>query len=258
MNTKNDLIGISIKQNHWKRLKQLSYLVETEKDLKGPRLSEPDPEGIRFFQSAESTPHRDELLDLVYEMRLVDPDQLDMDISYNDIETAQQSRLDMKTTAQFITRLYRADRFCEGTVHAAIDNGLIPNLIRHAYSLAIHKNGWPSNFALLDAHNIEIGIPVFSLSGKIEGRTTGGRRACPANTCPGWLIGVLWESGQMLHVCSEGWHYDQQKNEIQIVGGGEISARFVSPKPLGTPLLPKSQWIKRSELMKRKSWNSIQ
>jgi hypothetical protein len=41
---------------------------------------------------------------------------------------------------------------------------------------------------------------------------------------------------------------------IQIVAGGEISARFISPKPFGTPPLPKSQWIKRSELLKRSSW----
>ena len=62
----------------WKRLKQLSYLVEAEKDLKGPSLSEPDQEGVRFFQSAETTPLRDELHELVYSMRLVDQEYLNL------------------------------------------------------------------------------------------------------------------------------------------------------------------------------------
>jgi hypothetical protein len=219
----------------WKRLKQLSYLVE-----------------------AETTPFRDELHDLVYSMQLVDPEYLNLDIDYDEIESARQADLDFRTTAQYITRIYRADRFSEGTVNMAIDNGLIPNLLRHAYSLSLHENGWPRNFDVVDDGKISVGLPVFSLSGKIEGRTTGGRRGCPSHSCSGWLIGVLWETGQMMHICSVGWHYDENKREIQVVGGGEISARFVSPKPSGVPPLPKSQWIKRSELLKRKSWNSIQ
>jgi|LauGreDrversion4_2_1035121.scaffolds.fasta_scaffold728567_1 hypothetical protein len=238
----------------WKRLKQLSYLVEAEKDLKGPSLSEPDPQGIRFFQSAETTPFRDELHELVYSMRLVDQEYLNLEIEYDEISSARQSHLDFLTTAQYITRIYRAERFSEGTVKMATDNGLIPNLLRHAYSLTLNEDNWPRDFEIIEESKIDIGIPVLSLSGKIHGRTTGGRRGCPSNSCSGWLIGVLWETGQMMHICSEGWHYDAIEHEIQVVGGGEISARFVSPKPLGVPPLPKSQWIKRSELMKRKSW----
>lgn len=113
---------------------------------------------------------------------------------------------------------------------------------------------WPSKLELIDSKHIQIGIPVFSLNRIIEGRTTGSRRPCPSHTCSGWLIGVLWESGQQLFICSEGWRYNHLENEIQIVAGGEISARFISPKPFGTPPLPKSQWIKRSELLKRSSW----
>ena len=242
--------------NAWKRLKQLSFVVEAEKDLKGPRLSEPNEQGIRFLQSAETTAFREELHELVYSMRLVDPEYLNLEIEYDEIFSSKQSHLNFRTTAEYITRIYRADRFSEGTVNMAIDNGLIPNLLRHAYSLSLHKNGWPRNFEVVDESKISVGLPVFSLSGKIEGRTTGGRRGCPSNSCPGWLIGVLWETGQMMYICSEGWHYDAIEHEIQVVGGGEISARFVSPKPLGIPPLPKSQWIKRSELMKRRSWKS--
>ncbi len=108
--------------------------------------------------------------------------------------------------------------------------------------------GWPSEFPLHDDGTVAEGIVVWSQSHTIEGRTTGSRRRCTTTTCPGWFIGVRWETGQMLFPCSEGWKYTAETNEVAITGGGEISARFVAPEPLGTPPLPKEQWPSRSQL----------
>ena len=107
---------------------------------------------------------------------------------------------------------------------------------------------WPEEFPVAPHGRVERGLVVRSLSGKIEGRTTGGRRPCISLGCPGWFIGVKWETGQQMHICSEGWRYDPATKEVRVAGGGEISARFVSPKPLGVAPLPRSEWPSRSEL----------
>jgi hypothetical protein len=114
--------------------------------------------------------------------------------------------------------------------------------------VSIGDEGWPTGFALTAAGTVAEGIPVFSRTQGIEGRTTGSRRACASIGCPGWFIGVRWETGQMMYICSEGWTYDEANRTVHIIGGGEISARVVSPAPLGTPPLPRDQWPARSEL----------
>jgi hypothetical protein len=40
----------------------------------------------------------------------------------------------------------------------------------------------------------------------------------------------------------------------RITGGGEISARVISPPPLGVDPLPKEEWPTRAALAKRKGW----
>lgn len=107
---------------------------------------------------------------------------------------------------------------------------------------------WPAEFPVRPDGRVERGLVVWSLSGHIEGRTTGGRRPCISLGCPGWFIGVKWETGQQMHICSEGWAYDPLTRSVRVTGGGEISARFVSPAPLGTPPLPREQWPDRVEL----------
>jgi hypothetical protein len=57
-----------------------------------------------------------------------------------------------------------------------------------------------------------------------------------------------------MYICSEGWHYNPTTREIEVIGGGEISARFISPKPLGVAPLPREEWISREELTKRQGW----
>ena len=93
--------------------------------------------------------------------------------------------------------------------------------------------GWPPNFPIESSGGVAQGLVVRSVSGAIEGRTTGSRRRCSSTNCPGWFIGVLWESGQQAYLCSEGWRYDPASRTVRVVDGGEISARFVSPAPLG-------------------------
>jgi hypothetical protein len=132
--------------------------------------------------------------------------------------------------------------------------------IRRLYSEAVcSKDGWPRMLPYSSEKQIKEGIPLFSVSGNVEGRATGSRRKCIAgksdsDKCPGWFIGVLWESGQQMYICSEGWHYDSENDRIDVIGGGEISARFVSPKPLGVPPLPRDEWPDRDALARRKGW----
>ena len=134
--------------------------------------------------------------------------------------------------------------------------------IRRLYSEAVcSKDGWPKMLPYSSEKQIKEGIPLFSVSGNVEGRATGSRRKCisgksDSDKCPGWFIGVLWESGQQMYICSEGWHYDSEKNRIDVIGGGEISARFISPKPLGVPPLPRDEWPNRDALARRKGWRA--
>ena len=93
-----------------------------------------------------------------------------------------------------------------------------------------------------------------SRSGSIEGRTTGSRRPCASHSCTGWFIGVRWETGQPMSICSMGWRYDPPTRSVRVTGGGEISAHVVSPKPLGVAPLPRSEWPERERLRRWKGW----
>ena len=117
-------------------------------------------------------------------------------------------------------------------------------------------DGWPTDFPLVGNAKIAEGIRVKSLSGAITGMTTGNRRRCSATSskCPGWFIEVIWETGQRLLPCSEGWHFDADSATVSIIGGGEISARFITPKPLGTNPAPRNEWPSRKHLMTMRGW----
>ena len=107
---------------------------------------------------------------------------------------------------------------------------------------------WPSDFPVTAEGGVREGLVVWSLSGDIEGRTTGSRLPCRSHQCNGWFIGVRWETGQLLYICSKGWRYDARTHAVRVVAGGEISARFVSPPPLGEPPLPRQEWPPRTTL----------
>jgi hypothetical protein len=113
---------------------------------------------------------------------------------------------------------------------------------------------WPAEMPVSADGRVEEGLVVWSQSGTIEGRTTGSRRRCSSTGCPGWFIGVSWETGQRFFPCSQGWRYDPADRSVRIVGGGEISARVVSPPPLGTPPLPRGQWPPRELLANGAGW----
>ena len=113
---------------------------------------------------------------------------------------------------------------------------------------------WPEEMPVDADGRVEEGLVVWSQSGKIEGRTTGARIRCSTLTCSGWFIGVSWETGQRFRPCSKGWRYDPVTKSVRITGGGEISARFVCPAPLGTPPLPREQWPARESLAGGMGW----
>lgn len=113
---------------------------------------------------------------------------------------------------------------------------------------------WPVSFPTSSDGKVGEGLVVLSKSGQIEGRTTGSRRPCSSTKCPGWFIGVLWETGQQTYICSEGWHYDPASNKVSVIAGGEISARWISPAPEGVQPAPRQEWPERPALYRRKGW----
>jgi hypothetical protein len=113
---------------------------------------------------------------------------------------------------------------------------------------------WPNEFPTRADNRVAEGLVVTSKSGRLEGRTTGSRRPCSSTGCPGWFIGVLWETGQQTYICSEGWRYDPASNSVRVVDGGEISARWVSPPPEGVQPMPQSEWPDRAALARRRGW----
>ena len=161
---------------------------------------------------------------------------------------AEAKRLSYVTSDDDFRRLVAALGF-------RIPAGTTREQFRDRYRDAIcDPDGWPRAFPVITGGKVAEGITVHSLSGQILGKTTGNRRRCSATStrCPGWFIEVVWETGQRMWPCSEGWHYGD--GEISIIGGGEISARFVSPKPLGTQPLPRSDWPSKKDLSGMRGW----
>ena len=114
----------------------------------------------------------------------------------------------------------------------------------------------PSESPVLEGGAVTEGLHVWSLHAHIEERTTGARLPCLTTACPGWLLGVRWETGQLMRICSEGGTYDPEHQTVRVTGGGEISARFVAPKPLGTPPAPRETWSSRVVLRRWKGWRT--
>lgn len=101
-----------------------------------------------------------------------------------------------------------------------------PAMLKEMQSQHLASPGeWPPSFPLLADGKVCEGLVVRSISGRIKGRTTGARLRSSSTGCPGWFIGVSWETGQRLRPCSQGWHYDSSSRTVRIIGGGEISAR---------------------------------
>lgn len=243
--------------SQWEQLKRLTFIIDqqvAQRKFRSPSLSDPDDNDVRFIKPGTSTSELDTLHQLVYEMGLVSPAH---DWTAHELPASPMSRgMDLDGTILAITAVFRGDRFIEGLLISKVAVGLVQQLCRHAYGLTIFRNGWPKHFPVTESGRVRTGIVARSIDGKIEGRTTGGRRKCPSKKCNGWLVGVHWQSGQLLHICTEGWHYDPNADELRVIGGGAISARFVSPKPFGVEPLPRPEWPSRAELMRSTAWSA--
>ncbi len=245
---------ISETLDHWSELKRLTYIVDTQVSFNGPQMVESD-DGEFTVASAGTLPDLDRLRELLNEIQIVSPGHLPGN-DYQAEPSIDLSNVSASELKQFLTWVSRTDRFVEGLFVEFVNAQVISRAIRRLYLLEIcDETGWPRAFQPLTAKTVPEGIELRSLSGEIEGRTSGSRRKCTATGCPGWFIGVLWETGQQMYICSEGWHYDPIANRVDVIGGGEISARFISPKPLGRSPLPRDLWPTRSELTTRKGWD---
>lgn len=240
----------------WERLKRLTFIVDQQVDqrkIKAIGLTDPDDNDVRSIQPGVATSDLDALRALVYEMNLAsrDDEQTAHELSGN----LTQPELDLDATRRALTAVFHADRYVGGLFLSHVTTKLVQQLCRHAYTLSVFQDGWPRHLPFTELGRIRTGIVAKSIDGKIEGRTTGGRRKCPSNRCNGWLVGVHWQTGQQLHICTEGWHYDPDADELRVIGGGSISARFVSPKPHGVEPLPRREWPARADLMRTKAWS---
>jgi hypothetical protein len=237
----------------WVKAKRLSFVVESQIPFALGGLV-PQEDGVFYVSSSELSDEATRLHELFYELEIVSPENMPQHDYVADLKT-NVAALQEKELQQLITWVCRADRFAEGWLADAFNSGTLTRALRRLYFLTLcNEDGWPILFNHETDNSVPEGIPVFSLNEQIEGRTTGSRRKCASKECPGWFIGVLWETGQQMYLCSEGWHYDHVKQRIDVVGGGKISARFISPKPSGVEPLPQAEWPTRSDLINRKGW----
>jgi hypothetical protein len=237
----------------WAEAKHLSFIVDDQRPLTSSGLRK-QSDGIAYVTSSELTKEAERLHELLYELGIVAPEHLPPQDLEVDLE-ADISSVDKNELETSVTCVCRADRFAEGSLADGFNSKFLTKALRRLYLLNVcNEDGWPKMLPHQSDNQIKEGIKLLSVSGTIEGRTTGSRRKCSAKNCPGWFIGVLWESGQQMYICSEGWHYDSENNRIEVIGGGEISARVISPKPLGVPPLPRHEWPDREALARRKGW----
>lgn len=115
---------------------------------------------------------------------------------------------------------------------------------------------WPSEFPITPDGRVERGLVVWSLPvameghvGRVEGRTTGGRRACACPSCGGWFVGVKWETGQQMFICSRGWRYDPLTRSISITAGTGLSTTVADDRPnTRSAPPPRRLWPQRVDL----------
>lgn len=240
----------------WERLKRLTFIIDGrvgERRLTTPSVGDPDSRSNRRLTSGKAPEVIYELCRLVRELGLVSSAPTPTPRTLPVVAVSQV--LDLAATKQVLDVVFGGEYLINGLVLNHVRSGLVQELCRHAYRLTVLSEGWPVHFPVADSGRVRTGIVAKSIDGKIEGRTTGGRRKCPSKKCNGWLVGVHWQTGQLLHICTEGWHYDPVADELRVIGGGAISARFVSPKPRGVDPLPRREWPARVDLMRTKAWS---
>lgn len=120
----------------------------------------------------------------------------------------------------------------------------------------VDRDPWPSGLMVDGEGRVPVGLPVWSLpvevvgfSGRVEGRTTGGRRPCAAPSCGGWFIGVKWETGQQMFLCSRGWEYDSATRSVAMTAGSGMSTTVATDRPnTRADPPPRSEWPDRARL----------
>lgn len=120
----------------------------------------------------------------------------------------------------------------------------------------VDRDPWPPAFPIDGDGRVPRGLVVWSLplevegfSGRVEGRTTGGRRACAASSCGGWFIAVQWETSQRMSLCSRGWVYEPGSRSVRMTKGVGLSTTVATDRPntrAGAP--PRSAWPDREGL----------
>ncbi|MFN8027714.1 MAG: DUF6508 domain-containing protein [Acidimicrobiia bacterium] len=237
----------------WSEIKRLSFAVEAQTPFSPPGLEKSD-DGSLAMTAGEWSSEAQRLHELLYELEIVSPEHVPGD-DYRLEPDVDVTRLSVVELNQFLTAVCRGDRFVDGLLSNFVNSHAVTKAIRRLYLLTVcDETGWPRAFPMLSGREVPEGIEVRSLSGTLVGRTSGGRAKCRSKGCPGWFVYVRWETGQPMQPCSEGWHYDPDQPRIDVIGGGEVSARFVSPKPLGTPPAPRESWPTRERLARWKGW----
>ena len=239
----------------WGRAKRYTFDIDDYGPLEGPQFRRVG-EGTFEIAEGASPPALHLLYQLLYELKLVRR-EVDKSLDPSILTPSGIQALDENQISGCITRIVRADRFSEGLLEIFANSHILQRLVRAAYALRNHNpDAWPSAFPTLDDGRIQSRMTVRSRSIRLEGRTTGGRQKCRSTSCPGWFIGVLWETGQQMFICSQGWHFDANRNEVFVIGGGEISARYISPPPMGRAPLPSLKGKDREALLSRESWRT--
>ena len=220
---------------HWEQLRRLTHAIDARLPLTG---APPELVALRHLLPS---------LGLVSREFATDP--RDQTLRDRTVGT-----LDPTEVRKALTRVLQHDQFIAGKFRSLVNSGAVQRLCRRAYALAVLDDDWPSALAVGDDGRIPVGMVVRSLNRAVEGRTTGGRRRCPAAQCTGWDVSVAWESGQDTRICSEGWHFDPESRELRIVGGGEITARVVADPSQDVQPLPRSKWPSREVLLTHPAW----
>ena len=130
------------------------------------------------------------------------------------IEKELVSSLDDDTAWRHVTRIIRAERFCEGTFDAHVRDGSLTTLIRHLYFLRCTENGRPTRIPMFEDGSVEMGVRLATVIGTTIGHSTGWSSTCGEAGCGWWTIEIERTDGDREFYCSSLWHYVEATEEM--------------------------------------------
>lgn len=133
------------------------------------------------------------------------------------IEKDMVSFLDDEKTWKHITRIVRAERFCEGTFDANVRDGSLTALVRHLYFLRRTDNGRPLQLPMFSDGAVEPGLRLASVKGTTIGHSTGRSATCTEGECERWAIEIEDSDGDRELRCSSLWHYVEATEEMFVL-----------------------------------------